>query len=72
MKRLYNESSTRIFVVTMSQIVGPLRGTFKEWRNTIASPRERPVLVVTVASVPGRPTRFGDCQAVRQIQRRSE
>jgi hypothetical protein len=51
MRELY-EKNVRIFIVTMSAIVTPLRYEFKKWRETISCAGERPVLIATVTSAP--------------------
>jgi hypothetical protein len=52
MKELYEKKSIRVFIVTMSAVVKPLKGEFKIWRDTIPNLDDRPVLIATVTSAP--------------------
>ena len=52
MKELYEKKNIRVFIVTMSEIIKPLRSEFIKWRNTITDSNNRPILIATVTSAP--------------------
>lgn len=53
MQELYTKHDVRVFIITMSSAVQRIRSDFKAWRDHIAVPGERPLLLCTVASTPG-------------------